>query len=226
MDYPAFSHRRWNVFTVGRYFPSMMALSVFQNASSQDTVVLIAARDGYDILQALAAASVAATFLGVLLLIAYGLLQTRRVARTLHRARQSFSADPAVESIRRTASNVESISQTLNDEVAKLSESVSSLSDRLTQASDRMEERIEEFNAFMEVVQREAEGAFVDGAATAHGVRAGLGNLSNRRREQRRERTSSENHIVEAPSQRVPLPEVDAEDFEPGDPGPSGATDI
>lgn len=204
----------------------MMALLAFQTASAQDTIVSIAARDGYDVLEALATVSVSAMFLGVFLLISYGLLKIRKAARTLDRARQDFSADPIVESIRKTASNVESISQTLNDEVAKLSASVSHLSDLITQASDRMEERIEEFNAFMEVVQREAEETFVDGAATARGLRAGLGNLNDRRREQRQEEPSSENRIVEAPSRRVPLPEVDAEDFEPGDPGPSGATDI
>jgi len=184
--------------------------------------VSIAARDGYDVLEALSAVSILAMFLGVFLLISYGLLQMRKGVRMLDQARQDFSADPVVESIRKTASNVESISQTLNDEVAKLSGSMSHLSDLITQASGRMEERIEEFNAFMEVVQREAEEAFVDGAATARGLRAGLGNLNDRRREQ----TSSDNQIVEAPSRKVPLPEVDAEDFEPGDPGPSGAPDI
>lgn len=200
----------------------MMALLAFQTASAQDTIVSIAARDGYDVLEALSAVSILAMFLGVFLLISYGLLQMRKGVRMLDQARQDFSADPVVESIRKTASNVESISQTLNDEVAKLSGSMSHLSDLITQASGRMEERIEEFNAFMEVVQREAEEAFVDGAATARGLRAGLGNLNDRRREQ----TSSDNQIVEAPSRKVPLPEVDAEDFEPGDPGPSGAPDI
>ena len=204
----------------------MMALLAFQTASVQDTIVSIAARDGYDILGALSAVSVSTMFLGIFLLISYGLLQMRKAARMLDRARQDFSADPVVESIRKTASNVESISQTLNDEVAKLSTSMSHLSDLITQASDRMEERIEEFNGFMEVVQREAEEAFVDGAATARGLRVGLGNLNDRRREQRKEQTSSENQIVEDPSRRVPLPAVDAEDFQPGDPGPSDATDI
>jgi hypothetical protein len=42
-----------------------------------------------------------------------------------------------------------------------------------------MEERIEEFNAFMEVVQDEAEGAFVEGAARARGVRRGLDDLTS-----------------------------------------------
>ena len=140
-----------------------------------DTVVAIAARDGYDLLQAVAAGGVVALCLGVLLIIAYTLART---ARAIRRARDAFSSDPAMEAIRKTAKNVESISEALHTEVAKLSESVSGLSDRLTQASDRMEERIEEFNAFMEVVQGEAEGVFVESAARARGVRTGLGNLT------------------------------------------------
>jgi len=143
-----------------------------------DTVVVIAARDGYDLLQAVAAGGVVALCLGVLLIIAYTMAQVARTVRAIRRARDAFSSDPAMEAIRKTAKNVESISQALHTEVAKLSESVSGLSDRLTQASDRMEERIEEFNAFMEVVQGEAEGVFVESAARARGVRTGLGNLT------------------------------------------------
>lgn len=138
----------------------------------------IAVRDGYDLLQSFGAGAAAALCLGALLLIAYSMTQVMRTARAIHHAGERLSADPAVESIRRTTRNVESISQALQTEVAKLSESVSRLSDRLTQASDRMEERIEDFNAFMEVVQGEAEGAFVEGAARARGVRRGLDDLT------------------------------------------------
>jgi hypothetical protein len=86
-----------------------------------------------------------------------------------------------VESLRKTSANVEAISATLRNEVAELSRSVGHLSDRLTQASDRMEERTEDFNALMEVMQEEAEGAFVDTAATARGVRRGIGALQQDR---------------------------------------------
>ncbi len=41
-----------------------------------------------------------------------------------------------------------------------------------------MEDRIEEFNALMEVVQGEAEGVFLDTAATVRGLRAGARQLA------------------------------------------------
>ena len=41
----------------------------------------------------------------------------------------------------------------------------------------------EDFIALMEVVQEEAEGAFIDTAATMHGVRAGARSLTHDRRD-------------------------------------------
>jgi hypothetical protein len=55
---------------------------------------------------------------------------------------------------------------------------VKALTDRLQLASERMEERIEEFNALMEVVQDEAEGIFIDTASTVRGVRAGARSIA------------------------------------------------
>ncbi len=42
-----------------------------------------------------------------------------------------------------------------------------------------MEERIEEFNALMEVVQGEAEDIFLDTASTVRGVRAGARSIAS-----------------------------------------------
>jgi len=46
-----------------------------------------------------------------------------------------------------------------------------------------MEERIEEFNALMEVVQTEAEDLFLDTASTMRGVRAGARSIGSPRAE-------------------------------------------
>ena len=86
-------------------------------------------------------------------------------------------ADPVFEHGRGIAANVEFITAALRTDVEQLNASVTALSGRLQQASDRMEERIEEFNALMEVVQGEAEGVFLDTAATVRGVRASAEHL-------------------------------------------------
>lgn len=158
----------------------MIPLLLLQTAAQPDTVVSIAARDGYDLVFMLAAAAALLVLVVTLLLVGYVLIQVRRATKAVQTARQRIAVDPAVESLRAIAKNLEAISRTMHDEVGRLSKSVSQVSDRLKQASDRMEERIEDFNAFLEVVQREAEETFVDGAATARGVRAGLGSLGQR----------------------------------------------
>lgn len=102
-------------------------------------------------------------------------------------ARQSFG--PASDRARSITDNVEFITRALRTDVEKLNASIRALSDRLHQASDRMEERIEEFNALMEVVQDEAEDLFIDTASTVRGVREGARAISGgeERRSQRRE---------------------------------------
>ncbi|TVP74239.1 MAG: hypothetical protein EA352_11045, partial [Gemmatimonadales bacterium] len=139
-----------------------------------DTVVMVASRDGFDVIMALAAGSVAATFFAILLGMAFLFVQARATVRRIESLRRSLVADPAVKSLRETAANVEAVSDTVRTELVRLTESLGGVSDRVDQASRRMEERIEEFNALMEVVQREAEDVFLDTAATARGIRHGV----------------------------------------------------
>lgn len=80
---------------------------------------------------------------------------------------------PVTDRARVAAENVEYISAVVREDVLKVRASVSGLSDRLKQASERMEERVEEFNALMDVVQDEAEAVLLDTAAVVRGVRAG-----------------------------------------------------
>ena len=98
-----------------------------------------------------------------------------RVNRTLTQVRTGVNQNlgPVSDRARSISDNVEFITQALRTDVERLNASVKALSDRLQQASDRMEERIEDFNALMEVVQTEAEDIFLDTAATVRGVRHG-----------------------------------------------------
>lgn len=88
---------------------------------------------------------------------------------------------PVSDRARSISDNVEFITQALRTDVARLNASVKALTDRLQQASDHMEDRIEEFNALMEVVQGEAEDLFIDTAATVRGVREGARSLGRGR---------------------------------------------
>ncbi len=149
-----------------------------QVTAPADTVVLVPSRDVVDVIMAVAAAAIAATFFAILLAIVIFLLQARRATIAIEETRNKLLADPAVEHLRRTAGHVEAISERARSESERLSDAVSQLSDRVHQASDRLEERIEDFNALLEVMQGEAEQTFVDGASRARGIRAGFDRLA------------------------------------------------
>jgi hypothetical protein len=112
------------------------------------------------------------------------LLVLLRQIRDVGRAVQSVAErlerriDPVLERARGVAANVEYVSAAVRSDVEHLNVSVKALSERLRQASDHMEERIDEFNALLQVVQSEAEGMFLDTASTVRGVRAGARRLS------------------------------------------------
>jgi hypothetical protein len=96
------------------------------------------------------------------------LVQLRKLFRSLQQHVQ-----PVTDRARVAAENVEYITAQVRQDVQKVRASVSGLSDRLGEASERMEERVEEFNALMDVVQDEAESVLLDTAAIVRGVRAG-----------------------------------------------------
>jgi uncharacterized protein YoxC len=130
------------------------------------------ARDGLSI-----AADVSLIVVGVavvLLALVLAVLLVR-VNRTLGEVRTGVRQNlgPVSDRARAISDNVEFITQALRTDVEKLNASVRALSGRLQQASDRMEERIEEFNALMVVVQEEAEDIFIETASTVRGVREG-----------------------------------------------------
>ena len=96
------------------------------------------------------------------------LLQLKKLLGSLQQHIQ-----PVTDRARVAAENVEYITSLVRQDVQKVRASVSGLSDRLGEASERMEERVEEFNALMDVVQDEAESVLLDTAAIVRGVRAG-----------------------------------------------------
>ena len=104
-----------------------------------------------------------------LLVVALALvLQVKKLLKSLQQ-----NVQPVTDRARVAAENVEYISAVVREDVQRVRTSVSGLSDRLKKASDRMEERVEEFNALMDVVQDEAESVLLDTAAVVRGVRAG-----------------------------------------------------
>jgi methyl-accepting chemotaxis protein len=118
----------------------------------------------------------------ILLLTLLALVLFVRVNAILKDLRRAVHQNlgPVSDRAKAISDNVEFITQSLRTDVEKLTGSVRGLSERLQLASDRMEERIEEFNALMEVVQGEAEDVFLDTASTVRGVREGARSITAR----------------------------------------------
>jgi uncharacterized protein YoxC len=138
-------------------------------------------RDGLSVAADISIVIVAAA---VVVLAIVLILVLARLSKVLVEIRNGVRTNlgPVAERSRGIAENVEAITRTVRGDVDKLTGSVTALTDRLKQASERMEERIEDFNALMEVVQEEAEDVFIDTAATVRGVRAGARSITRGRR--------------------------------------------
>jgi hypothetical protein len=72
------------------------------------------------------------------------------------------------------ADNVDYISTSIRVDIQQVSQTVAAANQRVQQAIAAAEDRINELNALLEVVQEEAESAFVITASTVRGVKTGI----------------------------------------------------
>jgi uncharacterized protein YoxC len=71
------------------------------------------------------------------------------------------------------ADNLDYITTSIRNDVQQVNATIASANRRLSQAVELTENRLNEFNALLQVVQQEAEQAFVSTAAAVRGVRTG-----------------------------------------------------
>lgn len=81
---------------------------------------------------------------------------------------------PLVRSASMVAEDAREIISIVKGDVRQVQQTVAGANARLLKAVREAEERLDQFNALIEVVQEEAETAFVDTASTVRGVRTGL----------------------------------------------------
>jgi hypothetical protein len=72
------------------------------------------------------------------------------------------------------ADNADYISTAIRVDIQQVSQTVAAVNQRLQQAASAAEARINQLNALLEVVQEEAESAFVTTASTIRGVQTGI----------------------------------------------------
>lgn len=154
----------------------------FLQAAARDTVAMVPVRDALRTAELVSVILLAVVVLGLLLVFLSIALRLRGLEADLRRLirRAEGRMDPVFERARSVAENVDYVSHVIRRDVEDLTASVEGIRRRLDRASDRMEERVQEFNALMDVVQSEAEEIFLDTAATVRGVRAGSRELGDR----------------------------------------------
>lgn len=81
---------------------------------------------------------------------------------------------PIVRSAGIATDDAREIVAIVKGDVRQVQQTVAAANARLLKAVKEAEARLDEFNALIEVVQDEAESAFVNTASTVHGVRMGL----------------------------------------------------
>ncbi len=81
---------------------------------------------------------------------------------------------PLVRSASIVTEDAREIVAIVKGDVRQVQQTVAAANARLLKAVKEAEARLDEFNALIEVVQGEAESAFVNTASTVHGVRTGL----------------------------------------------------
>lgn len=87
---------------------------------------------------------------------------------------------PLIKHAHSIGDNLDYITTAVRADVAMIQGTLQSANSRLKQAVDVTENRINEFNALLDVVQDEAEGLFVSTAATVRGVKTGASYLAGR----------------------------------------------
>lgn len=94
-----------------------------------------------------------------------------RVSQLLDRI--SADINPIVKHASTISDNLDYVTTSIRVDIQQVNRTIAEANQRMMQALELSERRINDFNALIEVVQREAEGAFVTTASTLRGVRAG-----------------------------------------------------
>ncbi len=123
----------------------------------------------------IASGMLALTLLGLTIVLApaaWSFWRTFRKVRTLI-DRVYADVNPITRHASNVADNLDYITTSIRHDVQQVNATIASANRRLQEAVELTENRLNEFNALLQVVQQEAEQAFVSTAAAVHGVRTG-----------------------------------------------------
>lgn len=147
-------------------------------ASLPDTIVTINAEPPGGMFERISSMASVLTSIAMLALAVFlvpAAYNFRKSYKRINQLLDSVYADinPIVKHANTISDNVNYITTSIRVDVQQVNRTIAEANRRMMQALKLSEKRIHDFNALMEVVQQEAEGAFVTTASTLRGVRAG-----------------------------------------------------
>ena len=151
-------------------------------ASLPDTFVMktVAAEHGwFEIVTGVASGVLTLTVLGLAVVLGPAAWSFWRSFRKVRELLDRVYADitPLTRHASNIADNLDYITTSIRNDVQQVNATIASANRRLNQAVELTETRLNEFNALLQVVQQEAEQAFVSTAAAVRGVRTGAASL-------------------------------------------------
>jgi uncharacterized protein YoxC len=115
-------------------------------------------------------------------------LSLRKSHRTVQKTLEKVQGDlaPLLRHAAAIADDVNYISTSVRADVQQVNQTVTAVNRQLLAAVKKAEERMDEFNALLEVAQEEAESAFITTASTLRGISTGAAALAGAEPGQRR----------------------------------------
>lgn len=149
-----------------------------QAATFPDTVIMkavVAERGWFETVTGIASSVMTLTLLGLSIVLAPAAWSFWRTFRKVREIIDKVYADvtPLTRHASNIADNLDYITTSIRNDVQQVNATIASANRRLHQAAALTETRLNEFNALLQVVQQEAEQAFVSTAAAVRGVRTG-----------------------------------------------------
>ena len=149
-----------------------------QAAMAQDTVVMktmAVERGWFETVTGIASGVMTLTLLGLTIFLAPAAWSFWRTFRKVRELLDKVYADitPLTRHASNVADNLDYITTSIRTDVQQVNATIATANRRLNEAVELTETRLNEFNALLQVVQQEAEQAFVSTAAAVRGVKTG-----------------------------------------------------
>lgn len=147
-------------------------------ASTRDTLIMKQVVPEHGLLDQIVAVCTVVTTIALTALSIFAVPAAYRFRGTYKKANELMDkirgdVEPIARHMSVITENLSAITTTIRNDVAMVNDTITSANERVHRAIEQAEERLNEFNALLAVVQEEAEDVFVSAAATVRGVRTG-----------------------------------------------------